>query len=68
MLDLQEVTLHCREFCFLPDNPAPFVRYLSGLENELYKAMRALRDAQTFVLSTIDVVPARESGAAKNKA
>jgi hypothetical protein len=56
MLDLQEAALHYRESRFLPDSPELFVRYQSGLDNELYKAMRALREAQAWRLASLEQI------------
>ncbi len=47
-----------RESRAMPENPDILVRYQSGLDNELYKAMRALREAQAWRLSTLEQVDA----------
>lgn len=45
-----------RESRALPENPDILVRYQSGLDNELYKAMRALRDVQAWRFATLEQV------------
>lgn len=45
-----------RESRAMPENPDILVRYQSGLDNELYKAMRALREAQAWRLSSLEPV------------
>jgi hypothetical protein len=67
-LDGREVVSLFRDSRRLPSEPDVLIRYQSGLDNELYKAMRALREAQTYRLSTIDVVPGRDGGGPKGKA
>ena len=39
----------------LPVAPELMTRYQSALDNDLYKAMRALREAQRFRRETIDI-------------
>jgi hypothetical protein len=51
----------------LPSENSVESRYQSGLDNELYKAMRALREAQTYRLATTDVAPGWDGGGAKGK-
>lgn len=57
-LDIARTTSAFRQARSLPENPDILVRYQSGLDNELYKAMRALREAQTWRLASIDQVAA----------
>lgn len=58
----QEIVALFRESRRLPNNPDVLIRYQSGLDNEVYKAMRALREAQTYRLATIEVVPGEGGG------
>lgn len=59
-LALKQTVAAFRDSRSLPANPETLVRYQSGLDNELYKAMRALREAQSWRLKTLDQIAEAE--------
>lgn len=53
-----------RDAAAIPQHNETLSRYQSALDNELYKATRALRETQSFRLRTMDVVGKGEAGEA----